>query len=116
MIDWLWDIIVDFIQGFNPLPPVPPDDIVEIISTGLLIYGAISVASLTVDTIQNELSRRQELKSKGVTSAVITEFIMQNGHTEITLAALNAQNIQVGTVKMKAKSSCGIQKGIKINL
>lgn len=87
----------------------------DVISTTALLGGAITVASLTESVIRNELSKRQELKNKGVTHAIVQDFVQSNGYTEITLAALNAQNQQVGTVKMKAQSSY-VKKGDKIQL
>lgn len=118
MLEWLIDIIGDlFESGAEVIEEVASSiDISEVISTGLLIAGAITVANLTEQTIRNELKNRQELKNKGVTSAVITDFIQNNGYTEVTLAALNTNNQQVGTVKMKAQSSSGIKKGDKIKL
>lgn len=122
MLEWLLEIVGDFLGDlFESGAEVVGDlvssvDIGEVISTGLLIAGAITVANLTESAIRNELNKRQELKNKGVTSAVITDFIQNNGYAEVTLAALNANNQQVGTVKMKAKSSSGIKKGDKIVL
>lgn len=122
MLDWLLEVAGDFLGDlFDSGAEVVGDlvssvDIGEVISTGLLIAGAITVANLTESAIRNELNKRQELKNKGVTSAVITDFIQNNGYAEVTLAALNANNQQVGTVKMKAKSSSGINKGDKIVL
>lgn len=122
MLEWLLEVAGDFLGDlFESGAAVVGDlvssvDIGEVISTGLLIAGAITVANLTESAIRNELNKRQELKNKGVTSAVITDFIQNNGYAEVTLAALNANNQQVGTVKMKAKSSSGIKKGDKIVL
>ena len=122
MLEWLLEVAGDFLGDlFESGAEVVGDlessvDIGEVISTGLLIAGAITVANLTESAIRNELNKRQELKNKGVTSAVITDFIQNNGYAEVTLAALNANNQQVGTVKMKAKSSSGIKKGDKIVL
>lgn len=87
----------------------------DVIATTALLGGAITVASLTESVIRNELSKRQELKNKGVTHAIVQDFVQSNGYTEITLAALNAQNQQVGTVKMRAQSSY-VKKGDKIQL
>ena len=114
MLDWLLELGGDLIEGAIEL--FTSDGIAEVISTNLLIMGAIMVTELTVDSIQSELKRRQELKGKGVTQAIITDFVRNNGYTEISLAALNAKNQQVGTVKMKARSSSGIKKGDKISL
>ena len=120
MLEWLLEVVGDFLGDlFESGAEVVGDlvssvDIGEVISTGLLIAGAITVANLTESAIRNELNKRQELKNKGVTSAVITDFIQNNGYAEVTLAALNANNQQVGT--MKAKSSSGIKKGDKIVL
>lgn len=122
MLEWLLEVAGDFLgdlfeSGAEAVGDlVSSIDIGEVISTGLLIAGAITVANLTESAIRNELNKRQELKNKGVTSAVITDFIQNNGYAEVTLAALNANNQQVGTVKMKAKSSSGIKKGDKIVL
>lgn len=122
MLEWLLEVAGDFLgdlfeSGADFVGDlVSSVDIGEVISTGLLIAGAITVANLTESEIRKELNKRQELKNKGVTSAVITDFIQNNGYAEVTLAALNANNQQVGTVKMKAKSSSGIKKGDKIVL
>ena len=112
--DFLGDLFKSGVEAVRDF--VSSIDIGEVISTGLLIAGAITVANLTESAIRSELNKRQELKKKGVTSAVITDFIHNNGYAEVTLAALNASNQQVGTVKMKAKSSSGIKKGDKIVL
>lgn len=88
----------------------------DVISTALLIQGVVYVASLTVDSIRSELNNRRELKAKGVTNVVIQDFINQSGYTEISLAALNAQNQQVGTVKMKTSGYSNVKKGQKIQL
>ena len=61
----------------------------DVIATTALLGGAITVASLTESVIRNELSKRQELKNKGVTHAIVQDFVQSNGYTEITLAALN---------------------------
>lgn len=122
MLEWLLEVAGDFLSDlFEGGGEVVGDlvssiDIGEVLSTGLLIAGAITVANLTESAIRNELKNRQELKNKGVTSAVITDFIQNNGYTEISLAALNGNNQQVGTVKMRATSSSGIKKGDKIRL
>ena len=117
MLEWLLEVAGDFLEGlFEWGAETGVDLIGEVVSTGLLIAGAITVANLTESAIRNELNKRQELKNKGVTSAVITDFIQNNGYAEVTLAALNANNQQVGTVKMKAKSSSSIKKGDKIVL
>lgn len=122
MLEWILEVVGDFLGDLFESGAEVVGDLVssvgigEVISTGLLIAGAITVANLTESAIRNELNKRQELKNKGVTSAVITDFIQNNGYAEVTLAALNANNQQVGTVKMKAKSSSGIKKGDKIVL
>ena len=122
MLEWLLEVAGEFLgdlfeSGAEVVGElVSSIDIGEVISTGLLIAGAITVASLTESAIRNELKNRQELKNKGVTSAVITDFIQSNGYVEVDLAALNANNQQVGTVKMRAKSASGIKKGDKIRL
>lgn len=86
-----------------------------VISTSLLVAGTIAVASITENAIREQMRNRAELKNKGVKSAVVKVFIEQAGYTEITLAALNAQNQQVGTFKMKSKSVSGVKKGMKIS-
>lgn len=122
MLEWLLEVAGDFLGDlFENAADFVGDivssvDISEVLSTGLLIAGAITVSNLTENAIRNELNKRHELKNKGVTSAVITDFIQNNGYAEVTLAALNASNQQVGTVKMKAKTSSGIKKGDKIVL
>lgn len=121
MIDWLIDLISNIFDGAEGVVDEIVDgvssiDIADVVSTGLLVAGVITVASLTEDAIRSELSRRQELKNKGVTSAIVTDFISKNGYTEISLAALNNKNQQVGTVKMRAQSSSGIKKGSRIAL
>lgn len=89
----------------------------DVISTALLIQGVVYVASLTADSIRSELSNRRELKDKGVQHVqVLQEFINQSGYTEISLAALNAQNKQVGTVRMQTKGYTNVQKGDRIRI
>lgn len=88
----------------------------SVLSDALLIGSVVYVASLTADSIRSELSNRRELKAKGVTNVVIQDFINQSGYTEISLAALNAQNQQVGTVKMKTSGYTNVKKGQKIQL
>lgn len=118
MLDILFDFLSDIIEGAGDVigEICSSVDIGEVISTAALIAGVITVANLTENAIRNELNRRQELKNKGVTSAVITDFIQSNGYTEITLAALNNKNEQVGTVKMRGNNASGIKKGDKIRL
>lgn len=107
MIELLGDLF-EWIVGLFEDPPFPipdPEEIVGVIGTALLIQGAIYVASLTADSIRSELSNRRELKNKGVTNVIIQDFIEKNGYTEISLAALNAQNQQVGTVNVASRNS-----------
>lgn len=116
LIEWGIDLLSD--TGETILESAAEVDwssvIDGVISTGLLVATTITVASITEDAIRNELRNRQELKNKGVQSAVVQEFIQQSGYTEVTLAALNSQNKQVGTFKMKARSTSGIEQGDKI--
>lgn len=84
----------------------------SVLSDALLIGSVLYVTSLTVDSIRSELSNRRELKDKGVQHVqVLQEFINQSGYTEISLAALNAQNKQVGTVRMQTKGHTNVKKG-----
>lgn len=112
----VWEWIVDIIDN----SPVPPDEfdwgelIKGVISTGAIVAGVITVASITKESIRSQMRNRPELRNKGVASAVVKEFIQQNGYTEITLAALNKQNQQIGTFKMKSSCVEGIKKGDKI--
>lgn len=117
MLDILFDIIGDlFESAADAVADVDWSSLIsEVLSDSLLIVGAISVASITQDAIREQMRNRSELKNKGVKSAVIKDYIEQAGYTEITLAALNAQNQQIGTFKMKAKSSSGVKKGMKIS-
>lgn len=123
MIDWILDILGElFDSGVEVVSEIGEaafevdwGSVIEgVISTGLIVAATITVAQITEDAIRKEIRNRQELKSKGVKSAVVQDFIQQAGYTEITLAALNSQNQQVGTFKMRAKSSSGINKGDKI--
>lgn len=84
------------------------------IGDALLIGSAIYVANLTVSSIQDELRNRRELKAKGATQVIIKDFINQNGYTEVSFAALNAQNKQIGTFSMKGRSCSGLHKGQRI--
>lgn len=123
MIDWIFDILEALFDGGEEIVSGIGDAVSEVdwssvidgvVSTGLIVAATITVAKITEDAIKNEIRNRQELKGKGVKSAVVQDFIQQSGYTEITLAALNSQNQQVGTFKMRAKSSSGIKKGDKI--
>lgn len=111
LIEWIGDLI----DGADIADAV--GDAASFVGDALLIGGAIYVASLTVDSIKSELRNRRELKEKGVTHVIILDFINQtNGYTEVSLAALNAQNQQVGTVKMQSKGSVNVYKGQRIAL
>lgn len=125
MIDLLGDLfewIGDLFDGGDVIETVVDGGttvagtVFDVLSTALLIQGVVYVASLTVDSIRSELNNRRELKAKGVTNVVIQDFINQSGYTEISLAALNAQNQQVGTVKMKTSGYSNVKKGQKIQL
>lgn len=129
MIDWLIDLIGDlFDSGADVVADIGADvadaataidwsSVIDgVISTGLIVAGVITVASITEDTIRGQMRNRPELRNKGVESAVVKDFIQQNGYTEITLAALNKQNQQVGTFKMKSSRVEDIELGDKILL
>ena len=118
LIEWIGDLFDggDVIDSVVDGGAAVLDTAFDVVSTALLIQGAIYVASLTVDSIRSELNNRRELKTKGVTNVVIQDFINQNGYTEISLATLNAQNQQVGTVKMKTRGYSNVKKGQKIKL
>lgn len=121
MLDLLGDLIegvIDFFSdggGGEVIGDIVAGGFV-VLSDALLIGSVVYVASLTVDSIRSELGNRRELKDKGVTNVVIQDFINQSGYTEISLAALNAQNKQVGTVKMNTKGYVDVHKGQKIAL
>lgn len=118
LIEWIGDLfgvsegVTEVVGGGADILNIAFD----VVSTALLIQGAVYVASLTVDSIRSELNNRRELKNKGVTNVIIQEFIEKNGYTEISLAALNAQNQQVGTVQMRTKGSSNVEKGQRIKL
>lgn len=113
----LFDWVVGIIQDPPEIPIPEPETILDVVSTAFLIQGVIYVASLTVDSIRSELSNRRELKDKGVQHVqVLQEFINQSGYTEISLAALNAQNKQVGTVRMQTKGYTNVKKGDRIRI
>ena len=129
MIDWLIDLIGDLFDSGADLVADMGADVADaataidwssvidgVISTGLIVAGVITVASITEDTIRGQMRNRPELRNKGVESAVVKDFIQQNGYTEITLAALNKQNQQVGTFKMKSSRVEDIELGDKILL
>lgn len=119
MIELLGDLIegvIDFFSdggGGEVIGDIAAGSL-DVISDALLIGSVVYVTSLTVDSIRSELGNRRELKAKGVTNVVIQDFINQSGYTEVSLAALNAQNKQVGTVKMKTKGYANVHKGQKI--
>ncbi|MCH5176044.1 MAG: hypothetical protein J1F40_09165 [Prevotellaceae bacterium] len=118
LIEWIGDLF-DVSEGVTEVVGGGADILniaFDVVSTALLIQGAVYVASLTVDSIRSELNNRRELKNKGVTNVIIQEFIEKNGYTEISLAALNAQNQQVGTVQMRTKGSSNVEKGQRIKL
>ena len=118
LIEWIGDLF-DVSEGVTDVVGGGADILniaFDVVSTALLIQGAVYVASLTVDSIRSELNNRRELKNKGVTNVIIQEFIEKNGYTEISLAALNAQNQQVGTVQMRTKGSSNVEKGQRIKL
>lgn len=120
IIEWVVDIfdggevVSGIVEGGGELLSTAFD----VVSTALLIQGAIYVTSLSVDSIKLELSNRRELKNKGVTNVVIQDFIRQNDRTIVSLAALNAQNKQVGSVNIESRSSdySSLKVGQKIRI
>ena len=118
MIALIIDLLSDlFDAGVDAASEIDWGSVIDgVISTGLILAATITVACITEDAIKNQLRNRQELKSKGVESAVVKEFCQQSGYTEVTLAALNSKNQQVGSFKMRAKQVTGIKKGDKISL
>lgn len=116
----MFDFLIDLVESVfdcagDTVSEIDWSSVIDgVISTAPLVLATIVVASITEESIRNELKNRSELKKKNVTSAVVKDFVQQAGYTEITLAALNAQNQQVGSFKMKAKSSHNIAKGDKI--
>ena len=115
MLDLIWDAIEAlFDWGGDAIDTVA--EVASNVDLGdvLLIGSAIYVTHLTVNSIKDELRNRQELKAKGATQVVIKDFMNQSGYTEVSFAALNAQNKQVGTFSMKGRSCSGLYKGQKI--
>lgn len=84
-------------------------------ATALLVAGVITVIEVTVDTIKYELSRRAELKAKGVVSVIVKEFLNESNATVVTFDAINSANQCVGKVQMKG-SSVSVVKGQKISI
>ena len=119
MIDFFLELLGDlFESGGEVIESVGETvgDVVSNVDLGdvLLIGSAIYVANLTVSSIQDKLRNRRELKAKGATQVIIKDFINNNGYTEVSFAALNAQNKQVGTFSMKGRSCSGLHKGQRI--
>lgn len=92
------------------------EEIVDIISTSLLISNSILIEILTEDAIREELHDRHELTTKKVSHIVIQDFIAQSGYTEVTLAALNAERQQVGTIKMQTYNYSSVKERQKIKI
>lgn len=117
MLEFIWDIISDIFDWGGEVVETVADVASEIdLGDVLLIGSAIYVANLSVSTIRNELRNRHELKAKGATQVVIKDFINKNGYTEVSFAALNAQNKQVGTFAMRGSSCSGLSVGQKITI
>lgn len=119
MIDFIIDILREIFDWGGDAIEAVGDTVVDVASNVdlgdvLLIGSAIYVANLTVSSIQDELRNRRELKAKGATQVIIKDFINNNGYTEVSFAALNAQNKQVGTFSMKGRSCSGLHKGQQI--
>ncbi len=119
MLDFLIELFRDLFEGGSEIVESVGDAVSDVATNAdlgdvLLIGSAIYVANLTVSTIQDELRTRKELKAKGATQVVIKEFIDKSGYTEVSFAALNAQNKQVGTFSMQGRSYSGLYKGQKI--
>ena len=121
MLDFLIKLLGDiFDWGGDAIESVGETvaDVASNIDLGdvLLIGSAIYVANLTVSSIKDELRNQKELKAKGATQVIITDFINNNGCTVVSFAAVNSQNKQVGTFSMKGRSCSGLYKGQKIDI
>ncbi|MBD5194925.1 MAG: hypothetical protein HDS71_08865 [Bacteroidales bacterium] len=119
MLDFLIDLIGDLFSDGADLISDTASTVGDVVSNidlsdVLLIGSTIYVANLTVSSIKDELHNRQELKAKGAIQVIIKDFTNNKGYTEVSLAALNAQNKQVGTFSMKGRSCSGLYKGQKI--
>ena len=110
MLDLLLELGGDLIEGIVDF--FTDDGIKEVLETGLLISGAIVVTELTVESIQSELKKRQDLKRKGAIGVWVDEVEKrEGGATVISATAFNAMKEQVAKIKMEGPSSSGIKKG-----
>lgn len=91
-------------------------EISEIISASLLVSSTILLENLTEDSIRNELSNRTEIRGKDVYYVLIQDFTAQNDFTEVSLAALNEEMMQVGTVKMRTYGNSTVKLKQKIKI
>lgn len=119
MIDFILEILSDIFDWGSDAIETVGETVVDVASNVdigdvLLLGSAIYVTNLTVSSIRDELRNRRELKAKGATQVIIKDFINSNGYTEVSFAALNAQNKQVGTFSMKGRSYSGLHKGQRI--
>ena len=91
-------------------------EIVEIVSTSLLISNSILVDELTENNVREKLHKRRELTMRGVNYVLIQNFATHSGCTVVTLAALNSEMQQVGILKMHTEgcSTLRIKQKIKI--
>lgn len=117
MLDFIFELLGDiFDWGSDAVEAVADAASSVSVADALLIGSAIYVTHITVKSVQDELRNRQELKAKNATKALVKEFLTENGHTTVSLAALNAQNQQVGTFKMQGNSCSGLRKGQVIEI
>lgn len=101
-MDFIFDLlgdIWDFICGLFESVPVAE------IATGAVAVAAasviVSVAVLTVASIQDELRKRKQAKPN-IMGAIVSKIKEEQGCTVISLAAINSQGMTVEKFDMKA--------------
>lgn len=122
MFDFILELLADlFSDGTGEMVAGVAGEIatgaIEVVSTALLIGGAITIFSvITEEVVQRQLRNRKELKDKGVTSVIVKDFIKHSDRTTVSLAALNAQNQQVGTLQIESRQGVNLKKNQRIPL
>ena len=123
MFDIIFDFLGDALESLFDFGGDVADAVADVASNVdlgdvLLIGSTLYVANLTVNSIQEELRGREDLKSKGVTNVVIKEFLEKNDDdcTVLSLDAFDASGNKVGNISMKGKSCSGLYKGQRIQI
>lgn len=87
--------------------------LVGLFVTKMLIDVTIALIEVTVDSIKRALMYRSEIRNNNVMKVIVKEIIREDNCMVVSLNAFNANNENVGKIKLSGKSA-GVHVGQQI--